>query len=218
MFVRRKSFGEALSVVKHQVVESVAEAFETVKEFCEKRLGGKFVPSSEKGEKRYFAMCYVDRKLTREEITDIIVELRRGGRLKAALEQLLDKLGDFEIVEETREYPRSRIYYENFSEMVHVSSEDLMTFDIPSRHIEYVYPDSVEDSEEGRDAWFTIRAKGTVYYVKPGRPSAFSWGSLYFSPDAPLTKEDIRKHVDEFFDALRDILMNPRNFFKFKTV
>ena len=217
MFVRKKSFGEALSVVKHQVVESVAEAFETVKEFCEKRLGGRFVASFEKGEKQYLAMCYVDRKFTREEITDIIVELRRGGRLKAALEQMLDKLGNFEIVEETGEYPRSRIYYENFSEMVHVSSEDLMTFDIPSRHIEYVYPDSVEDYEEGRDAWFTIRGKGVK--PKPGRPpTAVSWGSLYFSPDAPLTKEDIRKHVDEFFDALRDILMNPRNFFKFKTV
>jgi len=210
-FVRRKGL-EALKINAHQVAERVSTAYDIVKRFCE-GLGGRFYPE-EREEKVLLAMCYVDRKFSRDEIVDIVGELR-VGRVHNALEKLLDKLGDFEIVEETEEYPRSRIKYENFSGIVRVSSEDLLTFDIPSHLVAYTYPDSVEDYLSGRDVWFNIRAKGAR--VKPGKPlTAFSWGTLHFSPDVSLSREEIKKHVNEFLDALRDILKNPRNFFSFK--
>ena len=199
-------------------MEKWDEAYRRLKEFC-RRLGGKLVSLvdvgvSKPGEKLFSVSCIIPRRLENEELAEAIHEISVGD-VKRYLSEVLDELGDFEIEEEA---PSKRVTkYSMFSGTVTIHEDRERRFAVPASEVEYVYPDSVEDSFETREAYIGVRAKGSnIAFKEKGELRAYSWGSLTLYKPEKLRKDKIKKFLDEFDKMISDILRNPKNFFHFK--
>jgi len=190
------------------------EAYERLREFCS-RLGGKLVSlvdvgMAKPGEKLFSVSCVIPSRLSNDVLAKAVSEVKT--KLWSDVTEVLHELGSFEIIEESPIGGRY-VKFEPVSDVVRVYSSNAKEYGIDPSTIDYVYPDAVEDYVERKEGIIEVKAWGSKTSLKKGKVKAFSDG--WVAIREPERSEVVKKVLNELDEMLRDILKNPRNFFKF---
>ncbi len=192
------------------------EAYRGLERFCNE-LGGKLSALDlvvKPGTKLLGLACDIPGRLDNEKLAEAIREIA-AGEVSRLLPRILLDIGDFVVKEHA---PGGRdIEYNMLSGTVTIHAHSAREFDIPPDRVEYVYPDPVEDYLETEEARIIVKAQGWRRAFERNRElKAYSWGVLVLYHPRELSVGKIKHYLDELDAMTREILENPRNFFKFK--
>jgi len=205
----KKFFMKAMSIA--QSVTDVKKVYDSLVQFCY-RIGGKSVfPDSPDALATLGEFeCNVPRKMDNKRLAEIVAK-DVPNEVLPNLRDLEDKALGFPKFR-IREPRRTTTIYSNGS--VTVFAEEHKTFDIDPAKVEYVYPDAVEDISEDPIASIDVRAKG----YKDRKYKAWSTGTISFRYYVPFpnAEKHIENKLNELDTMLKEILENPKNFFKLK--